>query len=341
MAPILNLGNLVQPVTKQQYMKRSVLIPPKLFSHNDQQSFCQASMPEGASSGWGGRVGDLVRASNGTAALTNISVNGNALFLTGHHTAPFTVSPGKVQEFLYGRSAIYGSSSAYDTLRQLMTQSSGCFFSQEYSKVANRSLDVGAAVARALESVPDETFTMFPDTETGLAAQLKMVARLIAAGPGLGLKRQVFFVGMGGWDMHDSLNGRHPELLSALAGSMRSFYDATVQLGMQNNVTTFTASDFGRTLSENGDGSDHGWGGMQFVVGGGIAGKRIYGTPPETGINTNDDVDNGRLIPTTSLDQFAATLARWFGVGTGDLQTVMPNLRYFNQSSWDLGLFDA
>ena len=341
MAPILNLGNLVQPITKRQYLDRTALVPPKLFSHNDQQSFCQASQPEGADSGWGGRVGDLIRGSNGSAALTSISVNGNALFLTGQNTAPFTVAPGKVQELLNGRTAIFGSSSTHQALTQLMTQSSGCFFAQEYSKVAHRSLELGDAVAQALKTVPEEGFTTFPDGDSGLAAQLKMVARLIAVGPSLGLRRQVFFVGVGGWDMHNGLLSKHPALLAGLAGALRSFYDATVQLGVQDNVTSFTASEFGRTLGENGDGSDHGWGGMQFVLGGAIAGRRIYGTAPEVGLGTNDDVDAGRLIPTTALDQFAATLARWFGVGTSDLPLVMPNLKYFNPSSWDLGLFQT
>ena len=341
LAPVLNIGNLVQPITKQQYLNRSALVPPKLFSHNDQASFMQASQPEGADSGWGGRMGDLVRGSNGTAALTSISVNGNALFLSGQNTTPFTVSPGKIQEMLYGNKSVYGSHGCYQAFRQLITQQSGCFFAQEYGKVASRTLEVGEAVAKALESMPEEGFTTFPAGDDGLAAQLKMAARLIAVGPSLGLKRQVFFVGMGGWDTHNGLADKHPKLLAALARALRSFYQATVQLGVERNVTTFTASDFGRTLGENNDGSDHGWGGMQFVLGGDVAGRAIYGKPPEVGLGTNDDVDAGRLIPTTSQDQLAATLASWFGVGAGDLPSVMPNLRYYDQSAWNMGLFKA
>ena len=341
LAPLLNVGNLVQPVTKEQYLKRSVLLPPKLFSHNDQQCYTMASQPEGAASGWGGRMGDLLRSSNGTAALTSISVNGNALFLSGKTTTPFTIGAGKIEQMLNGSRSLYGSSSAYNALTQLMTGQTGCYFGQEYANVAQRTLSIGQGIVEALAKVPEESFTTFPADGSSLSEQMRMVARLIAAAPSFGLRRQVFFVGMGGWDTHNDLAQKHPALLGTLAQAMCSFYQATVQMGVADQVTAFTASDFGRTLGANGDGSDHGWGGTQFLLGGAVQGQRIYGTPPSVGLNTNDDVNFGRLIPTTSMDQFAATLALWFGVPVSDLPLVMPNLRYFNPSTWDLGFMHA
>jgi len=209
-------------------------------------------------------------------------------------------------------------------------------FAQEYAKVAVRALEIGGTVSTALANAPENYFTLFP-RDSPLAAQLKIVARMIAVSAELGMKRQVFFVSLGGWDMHDGLPTRHPALLGQLAQAMKAFYDTTVQLGVADKVTSFTASDFGRSLVGNDDGSDHGWGSMHFVLGGAVQGQRIYGTPPDVGADTNDDVDSGRLIPTTSVDQYAATLASWFGVAPGDLTTVMPNLQNFNPSSWNLG----
>jgi uncharacterized protein (DUF1501 family) len=297
LAPLLNVGNLVQPISKAHYQSGSALLPPKLFSHNDQQCFAQSSQPEGGESGSGGRMGDLLYASNGSSALTSISINGNALFLSGRTHRPFTIGSGKVQQLLFGNKAGFGSGAGYQALTQLMTQPSGCYFGQEYANVASRALKVGEAVVQGLASVAEADFTTFPASGSTLSEQLKMAARLIALGPRMGLKRQVFFVGMGGWDMHNGLSQKHPALLATLAQAMNSFYGATAQLGVADKVTTFTASDFGRTLGENGDGSGHDWGSMQFLMCGAVKGQRIYGTPPEVGLSTKDDVDAGRLIP--------------------------------------------
>jgi len=161
--------------------------------------------------------------------------------------------------------------------------------------------------------------------------------RLIAVAGELGVRRQVFFVSMGGFDVHDNILTTQPALLAKVAAAMRAFHDTTVQLGVADQVTAFTASEFGRTLSSNGDGSDHGWGSMHFAMGGAVKGGRCYGTAPTVGVNTNDDVGQGRLIPTTSVDQYAATLATWFGVGASDLRTVLPTIGNYDASSWNLG----
>ena len=330
----MSIGNLVEPTTREQFYKKSVRLPPKLFSHNDQHAFAQASQPEGASDGWGGRIGDLLQSANGTAALTCMTINGDALFLSGQNVAPYTIGPGHVQELLFGYKR-----SDYYNLRQLMTADTNCFFGQEYAKTSKRMFDIGETLPMALASAGEEQFPGFAK-DNGLANQLKMVARLISIAPSLGLKRQVFFVGMGGWDMHSNLSGVHPAMLAKLSDALACFYNTTVRLGVENQVTSFTASEFGRSLGENGDGSDHGWGGVQFVMGGAVNGGRIFGAPSAVGLNTVDDVHSGRLIPTTSMDQLAATMALWFGVPPNDLPFVMPNLRYFDQTKWDLGLLN-
>jgi uncharacterized protein (DUF1501 family) len=160
---------------------------------------------------------------------------------------------------------------------------------------------------------------------------------MIASANELKVKRQVFFVSLGGFDTHDGLLTVHPGLLTKVSEALSAFYNATVELGVSQQVTAFTASDFGRTLSGNNDGSDHGWGSSHFVVGGAVKGQRIYGTPPAIASNGPDDVGQGRMIPTTGVDQYAATLARWFGVSDTDLLTVLPNLKNFDVSARNLG----
>ena len=338
MAPLLNVGALIQPTSRKAYDAGSVRLPPKLFSHNDQQSFVQSFAPEGAPAGWGGRIGDVMLGANGGSALTCISLSGRSLWLSGQAAVPYAVQPGNIVELLGGSTNIYGSGAAYDAMRTLMTQTQqASWIAGEHAKVTSRSLALVDAVTNALAKAPASQFTTFTSSGNALADQLKMVARLIKVGPSLGLKRQVFLVGMGGFDTHSNQLQTHPYLLASLAQALSEFYAATAKLGVADKVTTFTASDFGRSLAENNDGSDHGWGGTQFLLGGAVKGKKIYGIPHSWSINTNDDVGGGRLIPTTSIDQLAATLAMWFGVPAVDLPLVLPNLRNFNPSTWNIG----
>jgi uncharacterized protein (DUF1501 family) len=333
MAPVLNVGTLIQPTTKAQYTAKSVLLPPKLFSHNDQQSFWQASSAEGANSGWGGRMGDLFQAGNGTATLTCINASGNAVFLTGRQAVQYSVgTSGPIA--LSARTSLYGSSTASSTLQALMTGATPGLLAAEHAKVSKRSLDAYAQVSTALAAAPALT-TAFPTTSLG--NQLKVVANLISVSSQLGARRQVFFVSTGGFDLHDSLVAQHPGLLAGVANAAKAFYDATVELGVSDKVTSFTGSDFGRTLLANTDGSDHGWGSMHFALGGAVNGRQIYGTAPEYANNGPSDVGQGRLLPTISVDQYAATLATWFGVANSDMATVLPNIGNYNSSTWNLG----
>lgn len=179
---------------------------------------------------------------------------------------------------------------------------------------------------------PKVTFTTDFATDS-LSAQLKIIAQLIAAassGSGMDVKRQVFFASLGGFDLHDNLMANHSNLLKNVNDAMNSFYQATKQLGVEKQVTTFTASDFGRTLSSNGDGSDHGWGSHHMVMGGAVDGKKFWGTAPELALDGTDTVGQGRLLPSTSVDEFAAAMARWMGVVESDLATVLPNYANFS-----------
>ena len=337
MAILLNVGNLVQPTTKAQYSAGSVRLPPKLFSHNDQQSYFQASNPEGATSGWGGRIGDLFQAGNGSATLTCINASGNAIYLTGRSAVQYSVGTGGPIALLNNASSLYSSPTAMTTLRNLMTGPTGHLFGDEYARIGKRALDTYTQVASALASAPAANFPFFP-TGNSLADQLKIVARMISVSSELGAKRQMFFVSLGGFDMHDGLAASHPKQIGLFADALRAFYDTVTALGVADRVTAFTASDFGRTLTSNSDGSDHGWGSMHFVVGGAVHGQRFYGAPPAIGTNTSDDVGQGRLLPGIAVDQYASTLASWFGVGSGDMATVLPNIVNYNPSSWNLGL---
>lgn len=332
MATVLNVGTLVRPTTKAQYQNLSVPLPPKLFSHNDQQSYWQATSPEGATSGWGGRIGDLLQSGNGIAATTCVSVGSNAVFLAGRQAVQYAIgTSGPVG--LTANASLFGSAAASNALKSLMTAgTSGSNFANEHAKVSRRALDTYAAVSGALAGAPAASFPGYP-TGNSLADQLKMVARMISVSQAIGAKRQVFFVSLGSFDLHDNLASQHPILVNKLADALSAFYATMTTLGVADKVTAFTASDFGRTLTSNYDGSDHGWGSHHFVLGGAVKGGRFYGTAPAVGSNTPDDVGQGRLLPTTSVDQYAATLASWFGVSAGDLPTVLPNIGNFGSAN--------
>ena len=331
---MLNVGTLVQPTSKLQYTNNSAPLPPKLFSHNDQQSVWQSSAPEGAASGWGGRMGDLYAAGNGNATFTCVNVSGNAVFLSGKTAVQYQVTPTGPVALAGAQSTLFGSSACAAALKTLVTATRTDVFESEYNRVMTRSLSAGAQLTAALAAGPTIA-TVFP-TANALGDQLKLVARMISNAAAIGAKRQVFFVSIGGFDTHSSLNAVHPGLMTTVADAMSAFYQATVELGVANSVTAFTASDFGRTATGN-DGSDHGWGSMHFMLGGAVNGGRFYGTAPAVANNGPDDVGQGRLLPSTSVDQYAATLGSWFGISNADLLTVLPNLANWNATQRNLG----
>lgn len=333
----LNVGPLLAPTTIAQYNSKDRTanpLPPQLFSHNDQQSTWQSSAPEGATTGWGGRMGDLAQSSNTNIVFTAISATGNAVFLAGDQAIAYQVGTGgsvPIYTLKYGISN--APKTTTDALRTLVTQTSSHIFEGEYARVASRAVDSEAVLSAGLSSVALTTSFKPATGSNSVASQLEAVAKIIAARTALGTKRQVFFVSLGGFDNHDGLNSNHPALLSKLDFAMDAFYRATLELGISDKVTTFTASDFGRTLSSNGDGSDHGWGGHHFVLGGAVKGGQFYGAAPSVSLTTDDQVGQGRLLPTTSVDQYGATLASWFGVSPSELPSVFPNIGRFGSSN--------
>jgi uncharacterized protein (DUF1501 family) len=345
----LNVGPLVEPLTRDQYIAGTKRVPAKLFSHNDQQSIWQSSQSEGATIGWGGNLGDFglpVNGSNGGATFSCVSVTGNAVYLAGDAAISYQVSTdGAVKLSSIASNRVYNSTPVANAVNQMIKQTGAHTLEIEYNKVTQRSISaetsVTAALASGAASATDPSYAAFTSTmltENALARQLKMVARMIAGRAALGApKRQVFMVSLGGFDLHDFLIAQHPNLLRYVSDAMTAFHDATVKLGVDSQVTSFTASDFGRTLSSNGDGSDHGWGSHHFVVGGAVKGKAFYGYAPPISVGNSttlpDDqwhVGQGRLLPTTSVDQYAATFASWFGVEDSEMTKVVPNIVNFD-----------
>ncbi|RYF32539.1 MAG: DUF1501 domain-containing protein [Comamonadaceae bacterium] len=339
----LNVGPLTVPLTRTQFFgsnRKLYPIPPKLFSHNDQQSTWQSSSPEGSTVGWGGNLGDyaIEQKQNTDSLFTCMSVAGNAVFLSGDTALQYQVSTGGAIKIASANSNVYNSSSVKSAMATLIQQSSGHLLESAYTEVTKRAIRAEADVTLAIgeNTTAKPAFPAGTFKDTGLGRQLAMVARLIRGRSTLGAKRQVFFVSMGGFDLHDNLVAKQPELMQQLSDGLADFHRQMVDQKLENNVTAFTASDFGRTMASNGNGSDHGWGSHHFVVGGAVKGKQLYGTPPV--ITTTDNkaaagyenhVGQGRIIPTTSVDQYAATLATWFGVPTADLPAILPNLKNF------------
>ena len=231
-------------------------------------------------------------------------------------------------------SPLFGSAACSSALSSLTTQVRQNVFENAVSHTMSRAINGNAQLKGALAAVPP--FKTVFDTKNSLAMQLQAVARLIAARGSLGVKRQVYFVSLGGFDNHDGLSTQHPVLLTTLANALSSFYNATVELGVSNQVTAFTASDFGRTLSTNGDGTDHGWGSHHFVLGGAVNGGRFHGILPATAVNGPDDVGQGRLLPSTAVDQYGAALASWFGVNASEMSTVLPYSKNFDLTTLKL-----
>ncbi len=328
LAILANVGPLIVPTTKTQYQNASVPLPPKLFSHNDQQSVWQSSGAEGATSGWGGRMADLIVAGNANQTFTAISISGAAVYLSGRTVLQYQIGPNGPVAISGLTGSLFGSTSAAQVLQQLITATRPHMFENEYDRVTSRAIAANATLSGALAAAPPIA-TVFPSGNS-LADQLKMVARTISVRQAIGAKRQVFFVSLGSFDTHDAQLRDQPTLHATLAPALDAFYQATIELGVVNLVTTFTASDFGRTLTSNGDGSDHGWGSHHFVLGGAVRGGSIYGSFPTIALGTPEDVGSGRLLPSTSVDQYAATLGKWFGVSDADMSTVVPNIVNFS-----------
>jgi uncharacterized protein (DUF1501 family) len=359
LALVGNVGVLLQPTTLAQYNAKSVPLPPQLFSHSDMQSHWQSGEPAlPFSTGWGGRMADLLYASNGGSALPLcVSVSGSNQFMVAGQpdAAPYQVSPNGPIKIRAWRDWDTGGANPQKVFTDRIVAPRFNKLEDEYSEIVARSIDTEIAVTAALTPIPSFRAD-FPGTGTDaqtnptitnpLSNQMRMVARLIAARATFGVKRQVFFVALGGFDTHGDQLVLEPKLLGLLDDALDALYRKTVALGVAANVTTFTASDFGRTYTFNGSGSDHGWGGHHIVVGGSVVGGRLYGTVPVAGLSGGNltlvdpvgsaslDVGQGRLLPTVATDQYAATLAQWMGITqAGELASVLPHIGSFGTSN--------
>jgi uncharacterized protein (DUF1501 family) len=334
-AILANVGMLVQPIDKptfNMYPNGSPIIPVNLFSHSDQSNQWQTVAPNGISStGWGGRVADYMQThgvNTGNQYPPVVNNGGCGPFCTGSLNLPGVVptsGPAGLSGTLNDMARITGMTS-------VLSFDNGLKLVQAANDVSNRGIAQGVLLNNALSSAPKLT-TQFP-ANNPLAAQLNMVAQIIAVQSQLSLTKQIFFCNLGGFDTHGAQAATQVPLLQQLSQAINAFYAATVELTCQSQVTTFTTSEFGRTVMPNGNaGTDHAWGNHHFVVGGAVQGSQFYGQYPLMALGNNNPLDvtgRGSLIPTTSVDQYAATLAQWFGVAPGaDMQSILPNIVNF------------
>lgn len=346
LAFLANVGTLVEPVTKQQVTGKSRPLPPYLYSHNDQQRlWMRGHSGRGASTGWGGMASDRLRGANsgGLAALPpSISIAGSNLFQFGESTMPFAMSsggPATLNRFRTDGNAadrIRG-----EALRALVEAPYSPIMGDQYAVLGESAIVLNDTLRSALNPANNgDIATVFPGGN--LSSQLRMIARMIKASrtSAIGHRRQIYFASMGGFDTHQNqmLANGHSALLGQLGSSLAAFREALVEIGALNNVTSFTMSDFGRTLNSNGNGTDHGWGGVQLMMGGAAAnggalrGRQVWGDYPLLELNGEQAVGRGRMVPTTSVNQMGATLSQWLGVPSAELPTIFHGIDNFSPS---------
>ncbi|MDA7877369.1 DUF1501 domain-containing protein [Akkermansiaceae bacterium] len=332
-AAVANVGTLVEPTTLAGIDAGSVDLPLGLFSHADQQKHWHSGLPQtrSALTGWGGRMADLLTDLNVVSDVSmNVSIAGNNIFQTGATTVPLTRTASfipRLTSFQFG--SFLNRRTAIESMMEAEYRHA---FEGYIASSKEDAIAVTDELRLALSESPGVISTF--DQNNVLSRQLKAVAETISARDCLGKRRQTFFVEVGGWDHHSSLDN-HPAMLAQLSAAIGEFQVAMGELGLEDKVTLFTASDFGRTLSPNGTGTDHAWGGNQIVVGGAVDGGQVFGTYPELTLASSLDTGRGRLIPTTSVDEYFADLALWMGVSATDLPSVLPNLSRFHDVAID------
>jgi uncharacterized protein (DUF1501 family) len=321
---VFNVGTLLAPTTKQQFLQSSVPVPISLLSHQDQQHQWQTSLSDQYSrTGWGGRIADGLGAGPLPAV---ISISGNQLFTVGASTSPLSLPAAGGGFGLAGFDGSAASNARLQAMTDVRTLQEQNLIVQATQAEATAALSASKLVAPVLAGTSSTVDSLFAGLTSSIALQLKQVARMIAARQTLGVGRQIFFVSQSSYDTHNDQLNRQGTLFGDLSPALKAFYQATVQLGVSQQVTSFTLSDFGRTLQPaSGDGSDHAWGSHHLVLGGAVKGQQTYGTFPTLQLGGPDDfTSQGRWVPTTAVDQYAATLATWFGVSAADLPTVLP-----------------
>ena len=341
LALLFNAGPLVQPLTRAQYRANRSTRPENLFSHDDQQEQMQTAIPNNnANLGWGGRLADRVTVLNAGASVPmNISVAGNDVFLKGQTTPAYSVPTGG-QFGLNGFNTSAQSTARRNAMQQLFALDRTNMLVRSAGDVMSGAINASTALNTVVNNATSAAAPAFAGLNTGLSRQLFTVAKMVEGRGALGLRRQVFFVSQGGFDNHQNQLADQGNRFNELGPALRAFYNAIVALGVQDQVTVFTLSDFGRTLRVNDGGSDHAWGNHHLILGGAVRGGATYGTFPNQALGGPDDTDSdGRWIPTTAVDQYAATLAKWFGVADADIPAVVPNIARF--PTRDLGFMMA
>ncbi|ESQ10286.1 MAG TPA: DUF1501 domain-containing protein [Chromatiaceae bacterium] len=334
LAVTFNVGPLLAPMNKAQYQDRSVPRPPSIGSHSDQQfqtQTCGIFSSDQGYTGWNGRLGDYFFASNiGLSTFTNVSLSGDNVIQVGEQVLPYAINSNGQLQVPVSRYVNGNLQQRLDAGRRALLFASNHVFDTAYSSTKARSLEGNQLLAEALQGT--SPIDGFPDNRLG--SQLRSVAQVISVASQIGIRRQTFFCSMGGFDTHSNQNNRHPSLLRELAAGMQAMHSWSQTSGLADKITSFTASEFARTFAMNGnDGSDHAWGGIQFVLGGAVQGG-LYGEMPDQTLGGEQDISGrGRFIPGTAVDQVAAVLARWYGVPADDLPLILPNIGNFDSNS--------
>ena len=348
-AIVANTGTLIAPASKAQVVAGSVPLPASLYSHFDQSAAWQAITANGGSAvheGWGGAMADLIASQNQNSSFTCISTAGTALFLSGETSFQLNVTSAGPIPIGGLTNQPFNCQMGTSALTSILSADETNLFAKEYEVVIQRSIAAQASLSGAMlpagaTGVANPPQYLDPTTQklvtNPLAVSLQTVARIIGGRAALGVSRQIFYVQLGGFDTHSNQAPQHATLLTQLGSALEYFDGVMMTAGLSDQVTAFTASDFGRTLTANSDGTDHGWGSHHIVTGGAVAGGDMYGTYPVIGSNQVNDMGAGRLIPTTAVEQYAGTLSKWFGLSDGQVHTVFPNFKNFGTSPY-LGL---
>jgi len=330
LAMVSNVGNLVQPTSVEQYKNKAVVLPTQLFSHADQEMQWQQLQGRGrGTQGWGALASEHLSAFQDKKHLTSITLDGSNHWQTGLASRPFSMRETGVLKYSGMSDKKSWQLARYNAFQRVQALSQDHEFIKEYATIQQRAMSVTEELGLVLAQ--NEGISVAPAEGNSLAQRLNMVVQLVAAREQLGMRRQVFFINMRGFDVHDNQNLEIPELFSELTEGMQFFQTALEAIGQGDNVTTFTASDFGRSLSSNGDGTDHGWGNHLMVMGGAVNGGDIYGTLPRLSVDGPDSVSNGRVLPTLSSAQYAATILDWAGLDNAQLSNTLPLLDNFEQ----------
>jgi len=336
---VVNVGTAVQPTNKTQYLQPGYPLPPQLYSHSDQQAQWAYGQPkQNGTVGWGGLVADRLHVLNPGALIPmSISLSGQNRFQAGTQVQPYTISSnGPVNLSGYAGST---GPARLTALSEMLAETYADPLSRTYAKTVSNALDYYNTMSSTLAAAPPLT-TTFP-ANNPVAAALAEVAKVISMRDTLKAKRQIFFIGYGSFDTHANQLNDQPKLLQTISQALGAFHDCTVNdLKIPQSITTFTLSEFARTLNSNGDGTDHAWAGIQFVMGGAVKGQKLYGSPAASGtlfpnqtLNGPDCLARGQMMPAVSCDQYAATLASWLGVQACDIATIFPYLNNFSSAN--------